>query len=201
MDKKCRSCDLYKPIESFYSKMIGCKECWNAFRRNNRPKLKCDYCSEEFRPGVQGRYKFCSEKCRFLKKVTIDEKSGCWLWNAAIDAKGYGSFVEYKGPRRSLAHRASYKLFKGELENSLDVLHSCNTRSCVNPEHLREGTNRDNALDMLKDRGGRRFKEQDVIEIRRLSEAGMKAQLIANLYRVGCSTICGIIKRRNWKHI
>lgn len=75
--------------------------------------------------------------------------SGCWNWLASKDVDGYGNFYsEDLNERR--AHRASYKLFIGDIPKGLFILHSCNNPSCCNPNHLRIGTAQDNATDCVK---------------------------------------------------
>lgn len=45
---------------------------------------------------------------------------------------------------RTGAHRHAYMLWKGAIPDGLDVLHSCDVKQCVNPEHLRVGTHQEN---------------------------------------------------------
>ena len=60
--------------------------------------------------------------------------SGCWLWQRALDKYGYGVWsidsVQYK------AHRLSYVLHVGILDEELTIDHLCFVRSCVRPDHL-----------------------------------------------------------------
>lgn len=80
---------------------------------------------------------------RFMSKVHKAE-NGCWLWTAYCMKNGYGFF---RTPAKHvLAHRASYRLFCGELDQR-DVMHSCDTPACVNPEHLSLGTRKENMQD------------------------------------------------------
>lgn len=148
MVKKCFICGKNKNRDLFYRGHKNCIECWNMSRRNSYKKSICRHCKVEFRPGEKGRYKFCSEKCRFMDKVKIDPVSGCWIWQASLNRTGYGTFVPI-GKRSGLAHRASYRIFKRELptEKLKFILHSCHRYNCVAPDHLRIGTPLDNTID------------------------------------------------------
>jgi hypothetical protein len=80
----------------------------------------------------------------------------CWEWLGTRNVRsGYGRF--WDGRADSYAHRKSYFLFYGEEPGELDVLHSCDNPGCVNPAHLRLGTDLDNAQDK-RERG--RFRNQ-----------------------------------------
>jgi hypothetical protein len=82
---------------------------------------------------------------RFESSFTVTP--ACWLWNAEIGISGYGRFWA-KG-RKYRAHRFSYETYKGEIPEGLLVLHSCDNPRCVNPDHLRVGTNYDNCQDKI----------------------------------------------------
>lgn len=77
----------------------------------------------------------------FLSRLTKTDT--CWTWNgAARPVTGHG-FFKYRGLRVS-AHRASYVMFKGAIPTGLVIDHICRNPPCVNPEHLRAVTQKQN---------------------------------------------------------
>lgn len=67
----------------------------------------------------------------------------CWKWNGA-KRNGYG---EYGG---TTAHRTSYSLFKGDIPKNQVVMHICDNRECINPDHLILGTLQENVDDKVR---------------------------------------------------
>ena len=83
---------------------------------------------------------------RFLRHVK--KTKTCWIWTGSINEKGYGRFqINHKCVR---AHRVSYKLWKGDIPSKLYVLHTCDNRACVNPDHLYLGDQFKNMDDMYR---------------------------------------------------
>jgi len=82
-----------------------------------------------------------------FEENTIRTETGCVVWTGAKTDKGYG-LIEVKGKTRR-AHRVAYETFKGEIPAGLLILHRCDNPSCVNPEHLRTGTQVDNMQEMV----------------------------------------------------
>lgn len=83
---------------------------------------------------------------RLLRKSHFIPFSGCLIWAGNCDKDGYG-FIKVDGKRR-LAHRAAYAISKGAPKNF--VCHTCDVPSCINPDHLYDGTNSENMRDRSK---------------------------------------------------
>lgn len=77
----------------------------------------------------------------FIEKVSIDPKSGCWIWRGSLDRNGYGEFLVGNS-----AHRVAYTHWKGAVKKGKVIDHLCRTRNCVNPFHMKAVTSRDNTF-------------------------------------------------------
>lgn len=194
--KPCRSKEVIKYEARDIEKRRARMRNWT--RKSGKVKeYPCETCQKLcFKKYVRA---FCSDECRFM--AYVDVTKNCWIWIGAKNRRGYGKLC-FKTSKNDTAHRVSYKLFKGPIIDNKFVCHTCDNPSCVKPSHLWLGTTQLNKKDQIdKDRGGRKLKASDILQIRNLYENNIGSNTIAKQYNVNCSTITNIVKRRTWKHI
>ncbi len=145
-------------------------------------------------------------KERFDKKWKLEPETGCWLWTAGLDTKGYGGF-RFRGRLRS-AHRVAWELYRGPVPSGTHygttcVLHRCDVPACVNPDHLFLGSQADNVAD--RDRKGRsgsaKLSEADVTAIRRAVASGEQQCSVASRHRVSQSAVSLIVTQKTWRRV
>lgn len=74
---------------------------------------------------------------RLMEK--IEYVGDCWIWRGYVSERGYGHFSWRVGQgryRTRLVHRVAYLLYVGEILEGHEVHHTCENKTCCNPEHL-----------------------------------------------------------------
>ena len=140
---------------------------------------------------------------RFWSKV--NKTSTCWEWTSALNHSGYGHFTLDKKVRR--AHRVSAYLagLITDLSDKRCVLHRCDNRKCVNPDHLFVGSQEQNLLDM-RNKGRHANGEQVASKLTKADVVAIRADTrphtqIAADYDVTYSYISMIQTRKRWRHV
>ena len=180
-------------------------------------KLKVIYPLDMARPRT-------SALVRFLNRRILDPNSGCHLWIGPLNKiTGYASFQidpkdhRAKGARSMGAHRAAWILFRGPIPDGLFVCHKCDTKHCVNPDHLFLGDAKANMRDAAA-KGRMNWKPnaaprrlpcgelhnqakvtEHIVKIIRNSKASGVA--LAKLYGITPTQISRIRLRKVWVHI
>lgn len=90
------------------------------------------------------------DRKRFWNHVSKEShEKGCWIWTGVTRpnnrAVRYGcQFIHGEGIS---AHRVSFFIHNGAINPDLQICHKCDNPICVNPDHLFEGTGKDNMRD------------------------------------------------------
>jgi hypothetical protein len=147
----------------------------------------------------------------------VDKSGSCWLWTAYKTKKGYGEVrfnnITYRAHRVSAYISGLIPSIKS-VNGADQVLHTCDTPSCMNPDHFFIGSNADNMKD--RDSKGRqvggvskgeangqsKLTEKEVIDIRRFyAQGGISYRDLAKIYGVAHSQIACIVKRQTWAYL
>lgn len=131
----------------------------------------------------------------------MPDKSSCILWTKAKNKAGYG--ITWSNNKWEYAHRAVVGAKKGDV-----VRHTCDTPSCVNPQHLFIGTAKENSEDMVaKQRqaygekaGNSKLNAHEVLAIRQLMWCS-SARKVANMFKISKTNVLDIWNRKIWKHL
>lgn len=201
----CVACNELKPAEAFRLKAKNrfrrCRPCEAAIEREQR-KARLSMSREE-RERVFGK----PEPEHFETFWRYVNKGGsCWLWTGPKTAKGYGALqVEIAGFTYYRAHRVSWAIHHGE-PGELHVLHKCNNPWCVNPDHLRLGTNEENVEDRKRfgrqitgERNGRAKLTAEIV--RRIRQDDRPQKEWAKELGVHHTTIGSIRNGKKWQHL
>lgn len=126
---------------------------------------------------------------------------------------GYAQVWDPAQKKVVYAHRAVVELVYGPPQPGQEVLHGCDNRSCVNPEHLRWGTRKENVADMWRrgrqnvqpprgeKHGMARLNADQVREIRNLRSGGALLRELAERFGVSIANVHSITTHRTWRAV
>ena len=145
---------------------------------------------------------------RFWSKVDKKGEDECWNWLASLNNNSYGKFA-YTKDNVTVAHRVAYELTNGKIKNGNVVCHTCDNMLCCNPNHLIEGTQKDNIKDCINKgrantpkgelHGMAILSRDDVSKIRELYKTGIYYQYdLAKMFGISLSQISKIINKKAW---
>jgi len=141
-------------------------------------------------------------KIRFDKKWAENEKH-CWIWTGAHGgSRSPRPQISYQG-KIVYATRIAWILYKGSVPPKLNILHTCDEPSCVNPEHLFLGNQQVNMQDAS--RKGRLNKnvinEEVVAHIRGLRSLALSYQNISHISGIPLGTVGHILAGTRWSNV
>ena len=141
-----------------------------------------------------------------LAKCRFEPASGCMIWPGGTDKDGYPKlFIDGKHWR---GNRAMLFAITGEL--GIEGMHSCDTPSCMAPEHLAWGSPGENTADAFRKgrrhgqfspqygsaNGRAKLTDAERDEIVRRTVSGVSSVILAADYDVHISTVRRIRKRQ-----
>lgn len=236
--KTCRTCKRELLLTEFFRHRryadgynSQCKACHRVglerVKQEDRPTGLCACgCGETIflvnKRGTSRTYKsgHCNPPLAERLWAHVTKTESCWLWTGTVNKKGYGTISD---TRRSklvgrctirTTHQISWELTNGPIPKGMWVLHHCDVRNCVRPDHLYLGTRRDNVRDAvarnrIKTRRGEdcptaKLTSAAVRDIRQRFETdpylGLQKEMAIE-YGVSTSVIHLIVHRRAWKHV
>lgn len=82
-------------------------------------------------------------------RIQPEPNTGCWLWLLSVNRWGYGRTTATPLGRRGFifAHRLFWETAKGPIPSGMFLDHICRVKCCVNPDHLRVATPRQNSIE------------------------------------------------------
>lgn len=163
------------------------------------------FCNPDARAGGM-----VESEATFWSKVKRGAPDACWLWAGTQWGGRSGNRYGYynDGITSHYAHRYAFALRHGWPRPSAVIMHTCDTRLCVNPAHLRAGTAAENVADMvskgrcLRARGEAhglaKLTPEKVLDIFRDERT---YQEIATAYGVGMTCVGNIKRGETWGHV
>lgn len=145
---------------------------------------------------------------KLLQMQEPELNTGCSLWLGFVRPDGYGMF--WDGEENRAAHRLAWAVANGPIPAGMCVMHRCDTRACVNPDHLSIGSVADNNADRVRkgrssggakigtDNPSAKLDPEKVRAVRQMLADGEPLGRIARVFGVNRAQIVGIAKGRRW---
>jgi len=122
----------------------------------------------------------------------------CWLWKLS-KKDGYGNAC-FNG-RGTRAHILSLESQHGRFSHPDELVrHLCNARCCCNPDHLRFGTRKDNAIDIQLTSTSKSFK-LDASKVRMIRESNTSSSELARILGITQQSVTNVRTGKTWSSI
>jgi hypothetical protein len=112
------------------------------------------------------------------------------------------------GSKRIALARLIYEKVHGSLEEGQIVYHTCNTPSCINPDHLKAGSQANKIAQQVADgrnaigsRNGRAKLTEEMVRDIRKTDSSISSSELARTYGVDHKVISRIRSGLIWKHV
>lgn len=181
-----------------------------------KPKVSRGYCDPHYK-----RFRIYGDPlgggtvrgapAEWLRTAAKYQGEDCLIWPFACDREGRARVV-FPGMKTKWASRVICHLAHGPAPTPRhEAAHSCGRghEGCVSPMHLRWATTKENHADRREhgthpegeDHGSAKLTAAEVLEIRRLAEAGTVHRAIAETYGITISHVRAIKRRQTWAHL
>ena len=134
------------------------------------------------------------------------------LANGCVIASNYptrkdGYLVVERGNKTTYLHRYIYEQIYGNIPSGKVIRHTCNNSSCINPEHLACGTQKDNIQDEIirgtfargEKNGMAKLTKEKVLKIRKDNIHTYKQ--LADIYNISPSVAHSVKTGKTWRHL
>ena len=174
-------------------------------RRKSRPR-KERVRLFELRGGICHAKK--GEPLQWLKKHSNYHGKECLIWPFTTVRTEYSSISLPTG-KWTKAHRYMCTLAHGKPNSNHVAMHSCDNKGCVNPNHLKWGTHKQNSQDAVS-RGKTptgescswaKLSNEDIPLIKKDRKSGLTYTQLSEKWRISRGSIWHVINGTQWKHV
>jgi hypothetical protein len=155
---------------------------------------------------------------RLLRHVEKNNETGCWEWTGSKYRCGYGQtwsgeYTDKGHTKCEGAHRVMWKCVNGD-PGDLFVLHKCDNRGCVNPDHLFLGTHIDNmkdrntkgrakgpSKDLVRSKSRKDYDKVTEIDVSAIRKSTESCTLLASKYGISISQVSRIKRYKRWRYV